>query len=146
MIRFRPITEENFVAVLDLRAGDGRRFVPPNVEWLAQAWLYRDNNDVYCFAIYDDETLVGLMELDEDLEKRVMGLWRVMIDERYQGKGFGTAAVDLVISLVRESGKYDKLELGCKEENAAGMHVYEALGFRPTGEVEHGEVQMELTI
>ena len=144
MIQFRAITEKNFKAVLDMKTGEGKAFVPSNARSLAQAWLYRDNNDVYCFAIYDDETPVGFMQLDEDPEERVIGLWRVMIDEQYQGKGFGTAAVRLIISLVRESGKYDRMSLGCVEENAVGMHIYEKLGFRPTGEVEYGEVQMEL--
>ncbi len=146
MMTFRKITEENFSSVLRLDAGDGGAFVPPNAEWLAQAWLYYENHDVYPFAIYEGETLVGLMELDEDLETRTMFLWRVMIHKPHQGKGYGRAAVEKLIRLVRESGKYDALELGCKPENAAGMHLYRSLGFLPTGEVEHGEVSMRLNL
>lgn len=46
MVQFRKITEENFVKVLDMKAGDSR-FVPPNAESLAQAWLYYENHDVF---------------------------------------------------------------------------------------------------
>lgn len=143
MIQFRKITEDNFAGILDMKAG-GPRFVPPNAESLAQAWLYYENHDVYSFAIYDDDMPVGFMQLDEDLEKRVMYLWRVMIDEKHQSRGFGTAAVERIAALIKESGKYDRMELGCKPENVRGMHVYAKLGFHPTGEVEHGEVQMRL--
>ena len=146
MITFRKITEENFDAILRMDAGDGHAFVPPNAEWLAQAWLYYENHDVYPFAIYAGETPVGLMELDEDLDARTIFLWRVMIHKPHQGKGYGRAAVEKLIALCRESGKYDVLGLGCKPENAAGMHLYKSLGFAPTGEEAHGEVQMRFTL
>lgn len=144
MVHFRNITEENFVAVLRMKQAEGQNFVPPNAESLVQAWLYYENHDVYSFAIYNDETPVGFMQLDEDLEKKAMFLWRVMITAEHQGNGFGTAAVEKIIALVRESGKYDYLELGCEPENTGAMHIYQKLGFRPTGEVEHDEAVMRL--
>lgn len=145
MVQFRKITEDNFVRILDMRAGDPR-FVPPNAESLAQAWLYYENHDVFSFAIYDDNTPVGFMQLEEDGERPVLYLWRVMIDEAHQGRSLGTSAIEKIIDLARACGKYDALELGCKPENGRGMHIYEKLGFRPTGEVEHGEAQMRLDL
>lgn len=145
MVHFQKITEDNFVAILEMEAG-GPRFVPPNAESLAQAWLYYENHDVFSFAVYDDDTPVGFMQLEEDGERNVLYLWRVMIDQAYQNRGFGTSAVEKIIGLVRACGKYDAMELGCKPENVRGMHLYEKLGFRPTGEVEHGEVQMRLDV
>ena len=143
MVQFRKITEENFVKVLYMKAG-GPRYVPPNAESLAHAWLYYENHNVFSFAIYDGDTPVGFMQLEEDGERPVLYLWRVMIDEAYQGRGLGTSAVEKIIGLAGACGKYDALELGCKPENERGMHIYEKLGFRPTGEVEHGEAAMRL--
>lgn len=145
MVHFQKITEDNFVAILDMEAG-GPRFVPPNAESLAQAWLYYENHDVFSFAVYDDDTPVGFMQLEEDGERNVLYLWRVMIDQAYQNRGLGTSAVEKIIGLARACGKYDAMELGCKPENVRGMHLYKKLGFRPTGEVEHGEVQMRLDV
>lgn len=144
MVQFRKITEENFVQILDMKQAEGQSFVPPNAESLAQAWLYYENHDVYSFAVCSGETPVGFMQLYEELEKRTLYLWRVMIAAERQGRGFGTAAVEKIAALARESGRYDCIELGCKPENAGAMHIYEKLGFRPTGEVEHGEVEMRL--
>ena len=144
MVEFRKITEENFVEILRMDQGEGPRFVPPNAESLAQAWLYYENHDVYSFAIYSGKTPVGFMQLDEEPEERSLYLWRVMIAAERQGRGLGTAAVERIAALARESGRYGRMELGCKPENAGAMHVYEKLGFHPTVVVEHGEVEMRL--
>lgn len=40
-----------------------------NAYSLAEAWLYKDAGDVYPFAIYNDDTPVGFMMLDEDQEE-----------------------------------------------------------------------------
>ena len=86
MINFRAITEENFDAIIRMKRPDNEGFVASNAYSLAQAWLYRDNNDVYPFAIYNDEEPVGFMMLDEDLEERYLVIWRVMFPEEYQNK------------------------------------------------------------
>ena len=45
-----------------------------NAVSLAQAWLYRDNGDVFPFAIYDDDTLVGFMLVEEDMDEKRLDL------------------------------------------------------------------------
>lgn len=70
MIHFKEITEDNFDAIVQMKRPPAENFVASNVYSLAQAWLYRNNNDVYPFAIYNDEIPVGFMLLDEDLEER----------------------------------------------------------------------------
>lgn len=146
MVHFQKITEENFRQVLAVDPGDNGRFTASVAVSLAQAWLYYENHDVYSFAVYDGETPVGFMQLDEDLENRCMCLWRVMIDVSRQGRGLGAAAVERLIALVRESGKYDRLELGCAPENTRAMRLYEKLGFRPAGPMEEGELPMRLDV
>ena len=63
-----------------------------------------------------------------------------------QGRGYGSAAVAEIVRLVRKSGKYTYMGLGCEPENAVGLHIYEPLGFRFTGEVDHGEMQYRLEL
>ena len=69
MINFKSITEENFDIIIRMKRPENEHFVASNAYSLAQAWLYRDNNDVYPFAIYNDEEPVGFMMLDEDLAR-----------------------------------------------------------------------------
>lgn len=132
MVTFRKITEENFVAA--------------NAVSLAQAWLYREDEDVFPFAIYHNETPVGFMLLEEDMEEELLILWRIMIAPEYEGRGFGTAAVELLIRYARDSGLYRALDLDFAPDNVHARHIYDKLGFQPTGVISHGSVEMRLSL
>ena len=148
MISFRKITEENFKAIIEMKRPEGENYVASNAVSLAQAWLYRENRDVYPFAIYAGDRPVGFMLLDEDLEKRRLLLWRIMFPPEHTGKGYGTEAIRLLISLARKSGKYDGLFLTYAPDNVIAEHVYKKLGFTLTGETneEYGELEMCLKL
>lgn len=146
MIQFRAITEDNFDAIINMKRPEGENFVAPNSVSLAQAWLYRDDGDVYPCAIHADELVVGFMLLEEDRENEELILWRVMFPEEHTGKGYGTAAVRLLIQLARASGKYRSLCLDCAPGNVVARHIYDKLGFVPTGEISHGAVELRLVL
>ena len=146
MINFRAITEDNFDAIIRMKRPDDEHFVASNAYSLAQAWLYRDNGDVYPFAIYEDDAPVGFMMLDEDLDERCLIIWRIMFPEENRFKGYGTAAIRRIIDLARESGKYDFLLIDYAPDNKVAEHVYKKLGFRPTGVFEHGEIELRLDL
>ena len=146
MISFRAITEDNFGTIIRMKRPDNEGFVASNAYSLAQAWLYRDNNDVYPFAIYNDEEPVGFMMLDEDLEERCLVIWRIMFPEEHQNKGYGTAAIKKIVELARESGKYDFMILDYVPENKIAEHVYTKIGFKPTGEESNGEIVLRMDL
>ena len=146
MISFRAITEDNFGTIIRMKRPDNEGFVASNAYSLAQAWLYRDNNDVYPFAIYNDEEPVGFMMLDEDLEERCLVIWRIMFPEEHQNKGYGTEAIKKIVELARESGKYDFMILDYVSENKIAEHVYTKIGFRPTGEESNGEIVLRMDL
>lgn len=146
MITFRKITEDNFDAIIAMKRPEGEGFVASNSISLAQAWLYRENGDVFPCAIYAEDEPVGFLLLEEDREERKLMLWRIMFPPEHTNKGYGTAAVRLLIRLAGESGRYDGLYLDCAPDNAAARHVYEKLGFRPTGDINHGDIEMCLKL
>lgn len=146
MISFRAITEDNFGTIIRMKRPENEGFVASNAYSLAQAWLYRDNNDVYPFAIYNDEEPVGFMMLDEDLEERCLVIWRIMFPEEHQNKGYGTEAIKKIVELARESGKYDFMILDYVPENKIAEHVYTKIGFRPTGEESNGEIVLRMDL
>ena len=146
MVQFRKITEENFDAVIKMKRPEGENFVASNAVSLAQAWLYRNDGDVFPFAIYDDDTIVGFMLLEEDMEQARLDLWRIMLSPEQEGKGYGTAAVKLMIQYAKDSGRYRSIYLLCAPENHIARHIYDKLGFQPTGEICYGDVQMKLDL
>ena len=65
------------------------------------------------------------------------------IDHRYQRKGYGMKAADLILERMRNDGKYDKVVLCYVDGDEAAKSLYEKLGFYSTGEVDGDEVIME---
>ena len=146
MINFRAITEENFDVIIRMKRPADEHFVASHAYSLAQAWLYRDAGDVYPFAIYDEETPVGFMMLDEDLDEKCVIIWRIMFPVENQNKGYGTAAIREIIRLAKESGKYDFVLIDYAPDNKIAEHVYTKLGFKHTGVFEHGEYELRLDL
>ena len=144
MVTLRAITEDNFDAIIAMKRPEGEDFVAPNSVSLAQCWLYRNNGDVFPCAIYAEETPVGFLLLEED--ERTLVIWRIMLPEEHTGHGYGRAAVEEVIRRAKASGKYACLQLDCAPENHRARRLYEGLGFRPTGAINHGSVEMALPL
>lgn len=146
MINFRKITEENFDAIIKMKRPEGENLVASNAFSLAQAWLYRDDGDVFPFAIYNDDAVVGFILLEEDMEEKRLDLWRIMLPPENEGKGYGTAAVKLLIQYAKDSGRYKSIGLLCGPKNYNARHIYDKLGFQPTGEICYGDVEMRLAL
>ncbi|MGN0142288.1 MAG: GNAT family N-acetyltransferase [Roseburia sp.] len=147
MVNFRSITEENFDAIINMRRPEDENYLASNEHSLAQAWLYREANDVFPFAIYDDDLPIGFMMLDEDLENRTIAIWRIMFPLEYQNKGYGTEALRKVIALMQKSGKYDYVSIDYVQGNDIAGHVYRKVGFHETGQIVNGrEVEMRLEL
>lgn len=144
IIDLREITEENFFAIINMKMPEDQHFVAPNAISLAQAWLHRENARPY--AIYHQNELVGFIMLDWNEHERSLGIWRLMIALEHQGKGYGQAVVDKVIDMARQSDKFDNLCMDYVPENKIAEHIYYKAGFRPTGEIEDGEIVMKMDL
>lgn len=146
MISLRAITEHNFDAVVGMKRPEEEGFVASNAYSLAQCWLYREDGDVFPCAICLGEEPVGFLLLEEDAEEKELILWRIMFPEEHANRGYGGQAIRRVIELARTAGKHDRLTLICRPDNARARHLYETLGFRPTGQVLYGEDELELKL
>ncbi len=56
-----------------------------------------------------------------------------MIDVRFQGQGYGTKALALIMAEMKKKYKCDALYLSVVCENAKAIHIYENAGFSSTG-------------
>ena len=123
MIHLETVTPDNWRLGLQVR-DDQHNYVSDSAGILARAYAYR-NNRSQVFIIYNDDLPVGMgMYYDLD-DFNAYNLSQFFIDQRYQGKGFGYEAVNQILQLMREDGKYDKVVLCYIEGDDAAQKLYE---------------------
>lgn len=149
MITLETITEKNFDEVLKLSVRpDQARFIAANVHSLAQCYLYREANDVFPYAIVNEERVVGfaLLYSDDEEAEPTMTVWRIMIDAAYQGQGYGREAMKRIIDLVHSYQKYQSIFITHHPENLGAQKLYESLQFTNLGLNENQEILMRLDL
>jgi diamine N-acetyltransferase len=153
IVTLEEITGENREAVLALRVAPGQeRFVSSVQDSLAEAAMYPHAKPWHraVFASGERAEPVGFVLVSWNCQPQppeIIGpwfLWKLLIDERYQGRGYGTAVVRQIAELVRAEGATELLT-SCVPEDGGPAGFYGRLGFEPTGELdENGEVIMRL--
>jgi GNAT superfamily N-acetyltransferase len=152
-VTLQEITGENRKAVLALRVAPGQeRFVSSVRDSLAEAADNPHAKPWYraVFAGGEPAGPVGFVMISWNCEPQppeIIGpwfLWKLLIDERYQGRGYGTAVVRHIAEMVQAKGATELLTSYVPEDGGpAGF--YQRLGFVPTGEFDdHGEVIVRL--
>lgn len=148
----REITDENRAAILALRVAPGQeRFVSTVRDSLADAAEYPHAKPWYR-AVYVGDEPVGFVMLSWNVTPQppdIIGpwfLWKIIIDHRYQGHGYGADTVRRVAALIRAEGATHLLTSYVPDDDGpAGF--YRRLGFVPTGERDgSGEVIVRLTL
>jgi GNAT superfamily N-acetyltransferase len=103
-------------------------------------------------AVYADERPVGFVMLSWNVEPQppeINGpwfLWKLLIDHRHQGKGYGQEVVRQIVDLVRGEGATELLTSYVPGDGGpAGF--YARLGFVPTGERDPaGEILLRRSV
>ncbi len=137
MIRLTDVTEDNWldVAALSVRE-DQKGYLAPAVGILARGYVYRNCN-ARVFVVESDGVPVGLALVREFTDEPLgYDLQQFMIDRRYQGKGYGSAALALILDALRAEAHYDHVEVCVKKEDAAALRLYEKHGFADSGYVD----------
>ena len=149
MIELRPLTESNRQEVEALRVAPRQeRFVSNVVQSLREAAEHPDAHALY-WAVYAAETPVGLVMIADEVaspEYVAHYLWKLLIDERYQGHGYGAATLDLIVEYIRGRPGVDALLTSAVPGDGSPIAFYERYGFQRTGEVDHGEVVLRLAL
>ena len=141
----REVTDENLFPVLKLNVAETqKRFVAPNDVSIAQAYFARER--AWFRAIYADETPVGFLMLSDEPQKPEYFLWRLMVDAKYQGMGFGFKAMKLLIAHVKTRPGAAELLTSYVPGEGCPEPFYRKVGFEETGEVDEGERVMRLKV
>lgn len=137
-VQLVSITAENVRAVCNLSVSmEQERFVASAAVSLAEAGVYPQ---AWCRAIeVPGVGLVGFVMLHDTTEEPGYMLWRLLVDRRFQGRGYGRAAVRSVAEYVRGRPGAVHLKVGARRGTGSPRAFYESLGFSPTGEATDGD-------
>ena len=111
-------------------------FVASNALSIAQS-VYEDGWVVK--AIEHEGKLIGFTMFGWNKEEEYYELCRIIIDRKYQNKGFGTQAIGMILEEMKARFGCDEVYLSTDPENERGRHVYEKVGFRSEQEMVDDE-------
>jgi diamine N-acetyltransferase len=151
-VTLREISDENRAAVVALDVTeDQSQYVASVAESLDEAAELPDAKPWYR-AIYADDEPVGFVMISDGItvdNPDFVGpyyVWRLLIDTRHQGLGYGAAALDLICDHVRSHPDARVLLVSHVVGPTSPVTFYQQYGFRLTGAVHQGEPILELDL
>ena len=142
-VRLVPmVTSQDRAVFASLRVlPDQAGFVASNAESIAEA-----DEMPWCVPLgVCDATNGGVVgfvmhALDPDEGRR--WIYRLMIDARFQGRGFGRAALRATLAILDRLPRSERVMLGVAPANLPARRLYAAEGFVETGEMLGDELVM----
>jgi diamine N-acetyltransferase len=138
MVSLRPISESNRQEVEALSVSPAQeQFVSGVAESLLEAAEEPDGRAMY-WAVYAEETPVGFVMISDEVGGTGYishYLWKLLIDERYQGQGFGTETLDLIVEYFRGRPGVEVLSTSAGQGDGSPIAFYERYGFEQTGDI-----------
>lgn len=147
------ITKENLRDYLRLKVAPAQEgLVAPNAVSIAQAHFHPEawfrgiaaGGTAVGFAMLEDWRQCPESAPEDWWREPYVGLWRFMIDQRWQSMGFGAQALRLLIDHARAVPGTRAMLLSFVEGEASPEAFYRRFGFARTGEVSEGEHVMRL--
>lgn len=146
MIKLREITPDNYQEArkLDVRP-DQQNFVAPIIKSLADAFVYKQDRFRLAYA---GEAIVGytLITPYQREGRQYINIIRLMIDQKYQGRGLGRALLKETLQWIDTfEPKPEIIRISAVPENEPAIALYKSEGFI-AADIEEGELALYLTL
>lgn len=154
MLRIEKVNGKNVWEILKLTVKEEQmNFVASNDISIIEAYTsITGGGYAFPFGIYYNNLLVGFLMVGygiddywEDAPKIAnnnYNLWRLMIDKKYQHKGYGKGAVKLALDFIRTKpcGEAEYCWLSYEPDNIVAKKLYRSFGFVETGDSDGEEL------
>lgn len=144
-INLRDITKDNWVDMIELEiTKEQENYVALNSESIAASKFY----DYYINrGIYLDDKPVGFIQYypnyDDGKPKEIF-IDQLMIDKKFQGKGYGTKAIERVVEEIKQLEGFTSILICYVEGHDIMKKFFERFGFVVVEQDEFDETIMEL--
>jgi diamine N-acetyltransferase len=140
-VKLKKVNADNWEAVVELELGaDQEDLVANNLYSVAEAQF---NPDARPRAVYVGKRVVGFLMYDLQKKKgkaQEASIYRFMIDRKYQGKGYGRAALSKALEEIRAIPGVNRISIRYMPENPVAKPFYASFGFVEAGRDRDGEV------
>lgn len=136
-LHFEPVCPENKKEIQNLQIlPEQSGFIESVKECLSEANETKQWKPV---GIYDGDTLIGFAMygyFNDPLPEGQLWLDRLLIDKKYQGKGYGKAVIPALLERLLMEYHNSRVYLSVYEVNKAAIALYQQIGFRFNGEYD----------
>lgn len=150
------VTDADRDAVLALAVGPGQERFVASVEGsfrdeledaraCPRMWSVNDADQVVGFVMISDGIPADRLASDADLIGPYY-LWRLLIDQRFQRRGYGRATLDAIVAYLRTRPGADVLWTSAGQGEGTPQPFYEGYGFVATGDVMEDEAVLRLDL
>jgi len=155
-VRLREVVStEDRASVMGLRRGPGQeRYLDSMADIFAEADA-EQRAVPRQWAVHDTEagSLIGFMMISDNIpqpmDEDLVGpyyLWKLLIDERFQGRGYGAATLDALVGYLGTRPGADVLYTSCADGPGSPRGFYLRYGFTDTGRIMWGENLLALNL
>lgn len=130
MLHLQTITKDNWLEAISLRVKEDQvNFVASNAVSLAQLNFLEN---FHAKGVYNGEEMIGFALYGIDEDDHEYWMYRMMIDQKHQGKGYGKEAIRLVIEDIKamKEERHQTITLSYEPENEHAKRIYEKMGFK----------------
>ena len=130
-----PVNKGNLWDALKLQVADDQHdYVLDAKSSIAMGLLYGSKK---VYVQMEGNLSVGLLVLDLQSKKQYFNIDIVLIDKRFQGRGYGKLMVRFAVETLKNAGAKE-LTIGVNRFNYAAQKIYMAAGFAPKSVYEEG--------
>ncbi|HAS73563.1 MAG TPA: hypothetical protein DCS67_05410 [Clostridiales bacterium UBA8960] len=122
------LSKSNMWQALNLKVADDQQgFVLEAKSSIAMALMYKTK---HAFVQMEGSRVIGLLVLEINKKKNYYNIDIILIDKRYQGRGYGKIMLNWAIERLKDEGAKE-LEIGVNRFNHAAKKIYLNAGFTP---------------
>lgn len=154
MIELERLSYDNYAECIQLKVAiDQKNFVADNTISIIHAYLELEKGKMIPlpYVIKNDDKIIGFImmsyckaDLIDPTQKGEYCVWRFMIDEQHQGKGYGKISLLKALDILKTYpiGYSETVFLFIEKDNVKAKNLYNSIGFVETGETFDGEVKL----
>lgn len=154
MIELERLSYENYAECIQLKVAiDQKNFVTDNATSIIHAYFELEKGMMIPlpYVIKNDDEMIGFImmsyckpDLNSPTQKGEYCIWRFMVDEQHQGKGYGRASVLKALNIIR-TYPIEYSETVCvfvEKDDVKAKSLYNSIGFVETGETIDDEIKL----